>query len=164
MAEELFRRIGKESVLARVPPEVPFCLGADGSQLKTQCRATITFDIGPYKCQHSFLVLSKLRHQAILGSDFLEEKACNVDFPNRKLRFVNGRDVDLHRPDRGVGLNMPVLMRSDLAPSPTPEVPSRQHAGRIRRARRRRLRRKRKRRREQRERRKRRKRNQDHAH
>ena len=134
MAEELFRRIEKQSVLARVPPEVPFCLGADGSQLKTQCRATIAFNIGPFPVQHSFLVLSKLRHQAILGSDFLEDKECNVDFPNRKLRFVNGCEVDLHRPNKRVGLDMPVIMRNDPLAYPAPEDVPRKHAGRARRA------------------------------
>ena len=123
MAEELFQRINPRNVLARSNPEVPYCLGADGSQLRTQCRATIAFHLGPFPIQHSFLVLSKLRHQAILGSDFLEDKACNVDFPNRKLRFTNGRSVDLHRPDQGVGLNMPVIMRNDPGVHPPLDTP-----------------------------------------
>ena len=103
MAEELYHRINKQNILAVFAPDVPYCLGADGSQLKTRCRALISFNMGPFPIQHSFLVLSKLRHQAILGSDFLEDKQCNVDFPNRKLRFVNGGDVDLHRPNKRIG-------------------------------------------------------------
>ena len=113
MAEELFRQIDKQNILAVFAPEVPYCLGADGSQLRTRCRAIISFSIGPFPIQHSFLVLSKLRHPAILGSDFLEDKECNVDFPQRKLRFENGRHVDLHRPNKRVGQNMPVIMGSD---------------------------------------------------
>ena len=148
MAEELFRQIDKQNILAVFAPEVPYCLGADGSQLRTRCRAIISFSIGPFPIQHSFLVLSKLRHPAILGSDFLEDKECNVDFPQRKLRFENGRHVDLHRPNKRVGQNMPVIMGSDPLELSDAANGYKRHNGHLRRQARRKKRKRKERRRE----------------